>query len=357
MNFPNYGVGGYDPSRTYLNQSLHGVDPMLAEFLDPADLVAGPGTPLYMSLDGSEETSNFDDVEISTYDPSQLRFEALSSAIRQIKENPDKTLEDLDLLSRVFFTHENGYSVSIARDFGKLNRYPDIFPYNHLMVSKEDADYVNASPITLGEQRYIATDAPVVPAMNNYWNMLWNENVKSIVNLTDFVENRRIKAVCYWPMEEGDVSNFFEGSPDEIAVVCKSIQHFPWDCDATAFDKERKQYFTVYSLEMTKGGETKEISILHYRHLPDMGAPETEEDAEIFRKLLDSVPANTQDNPLVVHCSAGVGRSGMFIGSHYRLTNPSCIETPAEVVVKLRSQRIGCVQRPQQYEFMKKFWA
>lgn len=233
-----------------------------------------------------------------------------------------------------------------------LNRYQDILPYSHSRVvllecnNAECADYINACHIkpffSRDLTRYIAAGAPPVTAYDNFWKLIWEQDVRVIVMLTQEKENGRRKADPYWPKKQrvfGEVS---------VELL---------DCSTEGFVVTR-------AFNITCNNVTRSLTHFQYTGWPDHGAP-SESDALVplflrYRQVRDSLPRGS--GPVVVHCSAGVGRSGTFIGADMvldNLTEPFPLDSLNlfSLIRALRMSRTQMVQSWEQYLYLHCFIA
>jgi protein tyrosine phosphatase len=177
--------------------------------------------------------------------------------------------------------------------------------------------------------------------------MVWECSVPVIVMLTKLFENGRTKAHIYWPACHNTTIQFAE-----ISV--------------TKIDEEDYGCVVIRSFILTKGSEFRKVHHIHYTAWPDFGVPST---SDGIRELVNFVNMCKDDNnnisspssssssvqgPMVIHCSAGVGRSGAFIAIHYAcsLIDSESYFSIFQIVSQMRSERIGMVQNEKQYEFI-----
>ncbi|XP_077133857.1 receptor-type tyrosine-protein phosphatase C isoform X2 [Ranitomeya variabilis] len=226
------------------------------------------------------------------------------------------------------------------------NRYIDILPYdvNRVVLSEihgePGSDYINASYINGFKEprKYIAAQGPKEETMNDFWRMIWEQKSTIIVMVTRCEEGNRNKCAQYWPSNE-------EGAEDygDITVKITEEKFFP-------------DYITR-KLHITSRREKSERDITHIQFTvwPDHGVPD---DPNLLLKLRRRVNAlsNFFSGPIIVHCSAGVGRTGTYISIDAMLEG---LEAEGRVdvygyVVQLRRQRCLMVQVESQYIFIHK---
>jgi len=212
----------------------------------------------------------------------------------------------------------------------------------------EDSDYINANwvdGLIPGSQKaYISTQGPLQETVEDFWRMVWETNSNVIAMLTKEMENDRLKCAHYWPHEEGNAFTF-----EDLKVIL---------IEETRTFRDRLVHRKLL-LEHLIAGETREVMQFQYVDWPDHGLPES---AEAFREVLHNVEkVRKEKTPIVVHCSAGIGRTGTFCAVHstleklgqQRKDRPT--ETPEfnilDTVLKLRAQRVGMVQTKEQYMF------
>ncbi|KAM9846096.1 receptor-type tyrosine-protein phosphatase R [Aulostomus maculatus] len=229
---------------------------------------------------------------------------------------------------------------------GTKNRYKTILPNPHSRVilrSKSCNDplssYINANYIRgyLGDGKaYIATQGPMVNTVNDFWQMAWQEESPVIVMITKLKEKNE-KCVLYWPERRGIYGR--------VEVLVTSIR----ECE----------HYTTRSLTLKVnfrcGNETRALQHYWYTSWPDHKTPDS---ALPLLQLMDDVEADRQTatamGPVIVHCSAGIGRTGCFIA-----TTIGCRQLHLEGVVdvlsitcQLRADRGGMIQTGEQYEFV-----
>ncbi|XP_017049952.1 phosphatidylinositol phosphatase PTPRQ [Drosophila ficusphila] len=216
------------------------------------------------------------------------------------------------------------------------NRYADIYPYDKnrviLDIDAEGSDYINASFIDghTRKKEYIATQGPKPESVMDFWRMVLQYNVRIIVQVTQFREGNTIKCHEYYPYTMRGLT---------VTVKSKEV-----------FDLYDRTELTVVH---DKYGLKEKVIHFYFKKWPDHGVPE---DPMHLITLVKKVKAEKRPSysPIVVHCSAGVGRTGTFIGLDLimqRLKSESKINI-FETVKKLRFQRMKMVQTQQQYTFL-----
>lgn len=259
----------------------------------------------------------------------------------------DQDMELLHHVSGYFMGRLYNPPVSVM----KKNRYINVLPYESTRVklqhldSNPDTEYINASHLALGllpgqKRSYIAAQAPVPSTMEDWWRMIWEHDVQLVVMVTKSREKDRIIAHDYWPDAKHDMK------AGEIAVSCTSCTH----------DKD------VYTRHLTikKGTETRECIQLQYVGWPDFGVPS---DFSTFLPFFQTYREHRSKTtgPIILHCSAGIGRTGTFAAVELALDSVDKTlrqEGDSEptidlfhIVSLLRDQRPGMVQTKAQYQF------
>ncbi|XP_056003710.1 receptor-type tyrosine-protein phosphatase T-like [Ostrea edulis] len=223
------------------------------------------------------------------------------------------------------------------------NRFKTIFLYEHSRVVLEekwnpsDNDYINASYIkdNDGNARFIAAQGPKKTTIKDFWRMMWQGNIKTVVMLTNIVENGKNKCSRYWP--------------DKDQPLCIG------PCTVTLSEEVVYSFYVVRRLcvQNKEALRKRTITQYHYTAWPDHGTPEEVSLIQFHRAVLKT---HQRRSPLLVHCSAGVGRTGTFIALDTLLEEgrKSGEVNVLEFVKSMREDRMTMVQTVEQYVFLHK---
>ncbi|ROL47481.1 Receptor-type tyrosine-protein phosphatase alpha [Anabarilius grahami] len=226
------------------------------------------------------------------------------------------------------------------------NRYVNILPYDHSRVhltsleGVPDSDYINASYINGYQEKnkFIAAQGPKEETVNDFWRMIWEQNTATIVMVTNLKERKECKCAQYWP-DQGcwTYGNIRVSVEDMMVLVDYTIRKF---CIQQVGDVSGKK-------------PQRLVTQFHFTSWPDFGVPFTPIGMLKFLKKVKT--CNPQyAGPIVVHCSAGVGRTGTFIVIDAMLDMMGA-ERKVDVfgfVTRIRAQRCQMVQTDMQYVFI-----
>ncbi|XP_034007590.1 tyrosine-protein phosphatase non-receptor type 1-like [Trematomus bernacchii] len=225
------------------------------------------------------------------------------------------------------------------------NRYRDVSPFDHSRICLQFGtnNYINASliPVEEAQRNYILTQGPLPNTCGSFWEMVWEQRSRGVVMLNRVVEKGSIKCAQYWPQRE-ERDAVFEDTNFKLTFVSEDV----------------KSYYTVRQLELENlsTAETREILHFHYTTWPDFGVPESPASFLNFLFKVRESGCLTSEGPVVVHCSAGIGRSGTFCLVDSCLLLMSARKDPSsvrirEVLLEMRRYRMGLIQTADQLRF------
>ncbi|OPJ85759.1 phosphatidylinositol phosphatase PTPRQ [Patagioenas fasciata monilis] len=222
------------------------------------------------------------------------------------------------------------------------NRFPNIKPYNNNRVklmpdaAVPGSDYINASYVSgyLCPNEFIATQGPLPGTVGDFWRMVWETRAKTLVMLTQCFEKGRIRCHQYWPEDNKPVTVFGD------IVITKLMEDTQID-------------WTIRDLKIERHGDCMMVRQCNFTSWPEHGVPETTAPIIHFVKLIRASRAH-DNTPMVVHCSAGVGRTGVYIALDHltQHINDHDFVDIYGLVAELRSERMCMVQNLAQYIFL-----
>nr|XP_057917300.1 receptor-type tyrosine-protein phosphatase mu-like isoform X2 [Doryrhamphus excisus] len=233
-----------------------------------------------------------------------------------------------------FFEGQSAPWDSAKKDENRMkNRYGNIIAYDHSRVrlqaleGDQSSDYINANYVD-GYHRpnhYIATQGPMQETVLDFWRMVWQENTAAIVMVTNLVEVGRVKCCKYWP--------------DDTEIYR--------DIKVTLIETELLSEYVIRTFAVEKRGihEIREIRQFHFTGWPDHGVPYHSTGLLGFIRRVKSKTLSNA-GPMVVHCSAGAGRTGCFIVIDIMLdmAEREGVVDIYNCVRELRSRRVNMVQ-------------
>ncbi|XP_063483657.1 receptor-type tyrosine-protein phosphatase F isoform X14 [Symphalangus syndactylus] len=222
------------------------------------------------------------------------------------------------------------------------NRYANVIAYDHSRViltcidGVPGSDYINANYIDgyRKQNAYIATQGPLPETMGDFWRMVWEQRTATVAMMTRLEEKSRVKCDQYWPARGTETYGLIQ---------------------VTLLDTVELATYTVRTFALHKSGssEKRELRQFQFMAWPDHGVPEYPTPILAFLRRVKA--CNPLDaGPMVVHCSAGVGRTGCFIvidAMLERMKHEKTVDIYGHVTC-MRSQRNYMVQTEDQYVFI-----
>ncbi|XP_029905095.1 protein tyrosine phosphatase receptor type Fa isoform X2 [Myripristis murdjan] len=222
------------------------------------------------------------------------------------------------------------------------NRYANVIAYDHSRViltpvdGVPGSDYINANYIDgyRKQNAYIATQGPLPETLSDFWRMVWEQRTSTIVMMTRLEEKSRVKCDQYWPSRGTETYGMIQ---------------------VTMLDTVELATYSVRTFALYKNGssEKREVRQFQFMAWPDHGVPEYPTPTLAFLRRVKA--CNPPDaGPMVVHCSAGVGRTGCFIvieAMLERMKHEKSVDIYGHVTC-MRAQRNYMVQTEDQYIFI-----
>ncbi|KAL7648550.1 UNVERIFIED_CONTAM: hypothetical protein RMT77_000456 [Armadillidium vulgare] len=236
------------------------------------------------------------------------------------------------------------------------NRYIDVLCYDHSRVelAAEDEEghttYINGNFVDGYKQKnaFISTQGPLPCTFGDFWRMVWEQQVCVIVMTTKTLERGRTKCGQYWPAEQGS-----------------SVTHTHFSITNTSVTSETNYIITQLSILDSRTGEERVVEHLQFTSWPDYGVPDSalamlgflakvrESQSKLTASLGKKWDGHPLGPPILVHCSAGIGRTGTFCTLDIcirRLEDVGLIDVRG-TVERIRNQRAFSIQMPEQYVF------
>uniref|UniRef100_A0A3P9LZI6 protein-tyrosine-phosphatase n=2 Tax=Oryzias latipes TaxID=8090 RepID=A0A3P9LZI6_ORYLA len=221
------------------------------------------------------------------------------------------------------------------------NRYNNVLPDSSrvkLSIIHGDPcdDYINANymPGYQSKKEFIAAQGPLPGTVNDFWRMIWEKNVRTMVMLTRCNEQGRVKCEQYWASGVKSCGDIIVKTTSDIILDDWTIKDF--------------------NIKNVKTAEMRAVRHFHFTAWPDHGVPETTELLISFRHLVrEHMDQYSQHSPTVVHC-AGVGRTGTFIAIDrliFQIERENIVDIFG-IVHNLRMHRPLMVQTEDQYVFL-----
>uniref|UniRef100_A0AAG5D766 protein-tyrosine-phosphatase n=1 Tax=Anopheles atroparvus TaxID=41427 RepID=A0AAG5D766_ANOAO len=256
---------------------------------------------------------------------------------QDIRERSDRQAQAKD-----FTTNE-----SKKMENRRLNRYRDVLPYDHSRVAlkRGESDYINANLVKMERagRKYILCQGPLPLTVGHFWLMVWEHDSRAILMLNKLIEQTTVKCHQYWPSKIGE-KHRLELTGVNLSVVYLKCVEYKNFCRRT------------FRLTDTESGKSREVIQFHYMTWPDFGIPSSPVAfLQFLKEVRGSGTLDSDVGPPIIHCSAGIGRSGTFCLVDCCLV---LIDKEGEdrvsvqdVLLELRQYRMGLIQTPDQLYF------
>ncbi|KAJ8039739.1 Receptor-type tyrosine-protein phosphatase T [Holothuria leucospilota] len=259
-----------------------------------------------------------------------------------VKQKKESTTDNF-LLEYETLPDDQLYSWDVASkpENHTKNRYRNIIPYDNSRVvlkmveGDPHSDYFNASYIDgySGPNKFIASHGPNRASVVDFWRLIWQEDCGKIVMLTPLKEEGKKKCEKYWPDDSVTHGN--------IVVTCADVKEYP------------TYTFRTLTVNLIGAKESRTVLHFHFTDWKDMKVPESPDPLMEFLQVVRQEP-NPRIGPTVVHCSAGVGRTGTYIALDAML-DMAAAEKKVNIyqwIYQMRQRRVKMVQVPEQYQFI-----
>ncbi|XP_067902158.1 tyrosine-protein phosphatase non-receptor type 5 isoform X2 [Heterodontus francisci] len=335
-------------------QALESSTDSVSESADQSTLAVKPvglqerrGSNVSLTLDmctpGSEEADGqlLSPSEQSAWEYLQRASNLLTSQILHERAMDSFTLQREFLEIPMNFVDPKEFDIP---GFGLKNRYKTILPNPHsrvcLTINKPEdplSSYINANYIRGygGEEKvYIATQGPTVNTVSDFWTMIWQERSTIVVMITN-LEEKNEKCSVYWPEDQAN----YQG----IEVIINNVLH--------ADD------YSLRNITLKDGSEERHLKHYWYTSWPDQKTPDNARPLlQLVQEVEEARQQAKKDNsgPVIVHCSAGIGRTGCFIATSicYRELKYAGVVDILRTTCQLRLDRGGMIQTCEQYQFV-----
>ncbi|KAI8990941.1 protein-tyrosine phosphatase-like protein [Mycotypha africana] len=363
----------------------------------------------------AEKHDGMDDKDLILFKPPKWLFSIIGEEGTQLLAQTYERLERTEQrrLQNIMHFHskhtdnpaEYPFSIVAGLEMGALNRYTNIWPfaeYTRVKIRKPNngsSDYINASYVQYidtddcvsdarpelintqavnimkkhaGNQdspqqqpysRYISTQGPLPTTFNDFWQVVWEQNSRVLVMLTKEEEMNKIKCHRYWPSQIDVPTQYGNLTITLVKENSYQVQRLDTDDHINEDDVVIVRHLTI-----SKGEDNREITHLQYTGWMDFGVPDNPLGTLQLIQMADKVQADYSHEiqprsigPMIVHCSAGCGRSGAFCAIDtviYRLSTTAYKESVddttdilLQTISRFREQRLSMVQTLRQFVF------
>ena len=230
------------------------------------------------------------------------------------------------------------------------NRYRDVLPNGHSRVKLQQigpdvlTTYINANHLRSWDGKagwYIAAQGPKPETIVDFWRMVWENSTEAVVMTTGITEGGRVKCAQYWPNEVSDAPHEYQNFKVQTMAKKRVGQYLISELDITYSNPKSTP-------------QTRRIAHFWYDSWPDHGAPKVTKPVTDMLTAVKARSAGGSAHPWVVHCSAGIGRTGTFIGIDMGMQQINSTGTTSvrDLISAMRADRGGSVQTVVQAAFM-----
>ncbi|XP_062515048.1 uncharacterized protein LOC134190608 [Corticium candelabrum] len=282
----------------------------------------------------------------------------LRSLLERVTSHPDDSDELNEVKKQFEDTPSNMVTIQkTPAGTESKNRYMNVLPNPHsavrLIPLNDDptTTYINANYVrgySRKNKAYIATQGPIPSTRNDFWRMIWEQNVSIIIMTTGLVERGRMKCCQYWPdshEKEATYGKYVVAVVNESQTDHYTIKTLTVRKDVQASDEDESENNQEQEIRLVK----------HYWFTawPDFGIPRETGPILDFLSIIQKDSASLP-GPVLIHCSAGIGRTGTFIGIEMGMqqyTKEGLVD-PLQYMCSMRQDRGGSVQTADQYLFI-----
>ncbi|XP_067684841.1 receptor-type tyrosine-protein phosphatase epsilon-like [Haliotis asinina] len=280
------------------------------------------------------EVDRDNDADATYYNwvPPHIRLGNLKECISEKKEKGSFQSE----FQTIPYGARHPHVAAIKPENIPKNRFLALYAYDaSRVVLANGEDYINANYIAGydddDDAQYIATQGPKPGTVPDFWRMVWQEDVTQIVMLTRLMEMNKKKCEQYWP----------DGGESKTYGSCK----------VTNKNVSTRADYTVSKFLVENSGVERTVTHYHFTSWPDHDVPSASALVSFWRLVKRG---HKQRGPMLVHCSAGVGRTGTFIALDYLMDEAESKHSinVYMCVGKMRLNRMNMVQTVRQYQFV-----
>ena len=354
-------------------QNAQAANPFFDNIRQNTDLIGGVGQPIAMIKP---------DIAAHVRDRlpawlAELAFEAngpqrIADKFLKIERDEQRRMQAVLMDHKSSENDAQRHSIAAGLERGDKNRYNNIWPFENARVKLSETskcDYINASHLQAENSRmqYIATQGPLPSTEVDFWQAVWENDIEVIIMLTRTFEGGQAKCHQYWDRQR-DIGPFILKQVDEFEQVDRYRGSKPVSVIIRKFKLSHRDRNLT---------EPREITQIHYSDWPDLHVIEPEAILVILRiklqqengpdtpmvkrrKSVGSAQAASKAKPVLVHCSAGCGRTGVICTVDTVLSllqaqqrdkgsDQSDVDLVEKTVQEFRDQRISMVQTLRQY--------